>query len=65
MASAFPHYDDALLEESGLVISQGENDAERKRYDRFRDRIMFPIRSVQGDVIGFGGRVLDKGEPST
>ena len=36
---------------------------ERKRYDRFRDRIMFPIRSVQGDVIGFGGRVLDRGEP--
>jgi DNA primase len=34
-----------------------------KRYDRFRDRIMFPIRSVQGEVIGFGGRVLDKGEP--
>lgn len=34
-----------------------------KRYDRFRDRIMFPIRSVQGDVIGFGGRVLDRGEP--
>ncbi|HRP29057.1 MAG TPA: DNA primase [Burkholderiaceae bacterium] len=34
-----------------------------KRYDRFRDRIMFPIRSVQGEVIGFGGRVLDQGEP--
>ena len=33
------------------------------RYDRFRDRIMFPIKSVQGDVIGFGGRVLDRGEP--
>ena len=36
---------------------------EQKRYDRFRDRIMFPIRSVRGDVIGFGGRVLDVGEP--
>ena len=34
-----------------------------RRYDRFRDRIMFPIKSVQGDVIGFGGRVLDRGEP--
>ena len=63
LASVFPHYDDPLLEESGLVIATGENEAERKRYDRFRDRIMFPIRSVQGDVIGFGGRVLDKGEP--
>jgi DNA primase len=63
LASVFPHYDDPLLEESGLVIASGETDAEKKRYDRFRDRIMFPIRSVQGDVIGFGGRVLDKGEP--
>jgi len=34
-----------------------------KRYDRFRDRIMFPIINVRGQVIGFGGRVLDKGEP--
>ena len=65
LASAFAHYDDPLLEESGLVISQaGEQDGgDAKRYDRFRDRIMFPIRSVQGDVIGFGGRVLDQGEP--
>jgi DNA primase len=34
-----------------------------RRYDRFRDRIMFPIRNVKGEVIGFGGRVLDRGEP--
>ncbi|CAN5217478.1 hypothetical protein BH11PSE9_BH11PSE9_05190 [soil metagenome] len=66
LASVFPSYDDPLLEESGMVIVQGDADtpeADRKRYDRFRDRIMFPIRSVQGEVIGFGGRVLDKGEP--
>jgi DNA primase catalytic core len=65
LASAFPRYDDPLLEESGLVIAQEADDpsADAKRYDRFRDRIMFPIRSVQGDVIGFGGRVLDRGEP--
>ena len=66
LASVFPSYDDPLLEESGLVIVQGDegdDEAQRKRYDRFRDRIMFPIRSVQGDVIGFGGRVLDRGEP--
>ena len=68
LASVFPSYDDPLLEESGLVISQGDDTegsdgAARKRYDRFRDRIMFPIRSVQGAVIGFGGRVLDRGEP--
>ncbi|MDL2338610.1 MAG: DNA primase [Pseudomonadota bacterium] len=66
LASAFPRYDDPLLEESGLVIAQdaeADPGADSKRYDRFRDRIMFPIRSVQGDVIGFGGRVLDRGEP--
>ncbi|MBC7715501.1 MAG: DNA primase [Pseudorhodobacter sp.] len=66
LASAFPKYDDPLLQESGLVISpdeEGVSEEDRKRYDRFRDRIMFPIRSVQGEVIGFGGRVLDKGEP--
>jgi len=62
LASAFAQYDDAALVEAGLVIVQGE-DAEQRRYDRFRDRIMFPIRSVRGDVIGFGGRVLDQGEP--
>jgi DNA primase len=63
LAGAFAHYDDPLLAEAGLVIVQGEENEEQKRYDRFRDRIMFPIRSVQGDVIGFGGRVLDAGEP--
>jgi DNA primase len=63
LASAFARYDDPLLEEAGLVISSGEDEAERKRYDRFRDRVMFPIRSVQGEVIAFGGRVIDQGEP--
>ena len=66
LASVFPNYDDPLLEESGMVIVQNaesDNEADRKRYDRFRDRIMFPIRSVQGEIIGFGGRVLDRGEP--
>ena len=63
LASVFARYDDALLVESGLVIASGEAGEDQKRYDRFRDRIMFPIRSVRGDVIGFGGRVLDKGEP--
>ncbi len=61
LASVFPDYSDPLLHESGLVIV-GENDAD-KRYDRFRDRIMFPIRSVKGEVIGFGGRVLGDEKP--
>jgi DNA primase len=63
LASVFGQYDDPALVEAGLVIVQGDDDAEQKRYDRFRDRIMFPIRSVRGEVIGFGGRVIDEGEP--
>ncbi|MDD2928527.1 MAG: DNA primase [Sideroxydans sp.] len=59
LKAAVPNYQDASLVETGLVI-QGEGG---KRYDRFRDRIMFPIVNVRGNVIGFGGRVLDKGEP--
>ena len=61
LASVFPDYADALLDESGLVIT-GEGD-DGKRYDRFRDRVMFPIRSVKGEVIGFGGRVLGDEKP--
>jgi DNA primase len=66
LASIFPDYADPLLVESGLVIEHVDEvgaDGEAKRYDRFRDRIMFPIRNVKGEYIGFGGRVLDKGEP--
>jgi len=63
LAGVFPAYDDPLLADSGLVIVGDGDGPEQKRYDRFRDRIMFPIRSVKGEVIGFGGRVLDTGEP--
>lgn len=64
LRSVFPDYDDAALVESGLVIDKSDEEGStRKRYDRFRDRIMFPIRNTKGQVIGFGGRVLDKGEP--
>jgi len=47
------------LIEAGLLIRNEQG----RVYDRFRDRIMFPIRNVKGDVIGFGGRVLGSGEP--
>ncbi len=66
LASVFPDYSEPLLVESGLVIEHEDEkgaDGQAKRYDRFRDRIMFPIRNVKGECIGFGGRVLDKGEP--
>jgi DNA primase len=58
LENVFPKYDDRALVEAGLVI---EN--EGKRYDRFRDRVMFPIHNARGAVIGFGGRVLGEGEP--
>jgi len=64
LARCFPEYGLEDLETCGLVIAQeGAEAGEQKRYDRFRDRIMFPIRNVVGEVIGFGGRVLDQGEP--
>ena len=63
LASTFPHYDDPLLVESGLVILNAEDAGDEKRYDRFRDRVMFPIRNVKGECIGFGGRVLGDDKP--
>jgi DNA primase len=59
LSAAFDNYQAGSLVEAGLVI-QGDDG---KRYDRFRDRVMFPIVSQRGQVIGFGGRVLDKSEP--
>jgi DNA primase len=58
LQKVFQDYADKALVEAGLVI---EN--EGKRYDRFRDRVMFPIYSARGAVIGFGGRVMGEGEP--
>ncbi len=68
LSTVFADYTDPLLEESGLVIHHSEeaaahNGQEEKRYDRFRDRIMFPIRNVKGACIGFGGRVLGDEKP--
>jgi DNA primase len=64
LRQVFPDYEAGALVEAGLVIDKTDDEgAHRKRYDRFRDRIMFPIRNTKGQVIGFGGRVMDGGEP--
>ncbi|HXY97082.1 MAG TPA: DNA primase [Steroidobacteraceae bacterium] len=53
------------LSESGLIIERERAQAQlsERHYDRFRDRIMFPIRDTRGRVIAFGGRIIDAGEP--
>ena len=63
LASVFAQYDDPLLLDAGLVIVNDENANDVRRYDRFRDRLMFPIRNVKGECIGFGGRVLGDDKP--
>ncbi|MBI2753793.1 MAG: DNA primase [Betaproteobacteria bacterium] len=62
LRAVFPEYDEPALVECGLVI-----EAEGKRYDRFRDRVVFPIYSARGAVIGFGGRIIgaqDSADPA-
>ena len=53
------------LLQAGLIIERDTRGGERQPgfYDRFRDRLMFPIRDARGRVIAFGGRVIDQGEP--
>ena len=53
------------LADLGLIIERerGQVRDGDRHYDRFRDRIMFPIRDSRGRIIAFGGRILDQGEP--
>lgn len=63
LASVFSDYSldqsENILVKLGLVVPNNEG----KYYDRFRNRIMFPIHNQKGEIIGFGGRVLDSGQP--
>jgi DNA primase len=70
LAGVFPAYDDPCWKKPAwcaTATAPTPNAAPHrrtdKRYDWFRDRVMFPIRAVSGEVIGFGGRVLDDSKP--
>lgn len=58
LSQQLPH-NEALLADSGMLITKDD----AKRYDRFRHRIMFPIRDTRGRVVGFGGRVMNDEQP--
>ncbi|CCD28797.1 DNA primase [Candidatus Glomeribacter gigasporarum BEG34] len=65
LAQIFPDQPYDALVEAGLMIEREPNEANGppRRYDRFRDRIMFPIRNLRAQVMGFGARVIERGEP--
>ncbi|MEJ7935656.1 DNA primase [Sphingobium sp. AN558] len=69
LKAALKDYGDALLVEAGLLIdpdgaeADSEKTIKRESYDRFRGRLMLPIRDIRGRVIAFGGRILGQGEP--
>lgn len=57
-------YKDEQIKASGLVINPQKNDGKSRIFDRFRDRVMFPIIDANGNVIGFGGRSMDPNDPA-
>ncbi|MBI3995980.1 MAG: DNA primase [Nitrospirae bacterium] len=57
-------WSDGQIEKAGLIIAKDQPvQAQKRYYDRFRNRIIFPIFDLQKRVIGFGGRVMDDGLP--
>ena len=60
LKNALRDFGEPMLIEAGLLINP---DGERESYDRFRGRLMLPIRDIRGRIIAFGGRILGTGEP--
>ncbi|WP_066769295.1 DNA primase, partial [Sphingobium sp. CCH11-B1] len=68
LKGALKDFGEPMLVEAGLLIDPDGAEPEggkarRDSYDRFRGRLMFPIRDIRGRVIAFGGRILGQGEP--
>ncbi|MDQ2891606.1 MAG: DNA primase [Pseudomonadota bacterium] len=63
LKGALKEYGEALLVESGMLIQVEGATGPREPYDRFRGRLMIPIRDARGRTIAFGGRIMDQGEP--
>lgn len=60
LKTALKDIGEAKLIETGLLVAAEERN---ETYDRFRNRLMFPIRDPRGRVIGFGGRIVGDGQP--
>ncbi|NIJ06823.1 DNA primase [Sphingomonas vulcanisoli] len=63
LKSALASFGNETLIEAGLLIEPKDYGSEKEPYDRFRGRLMIPIRDARGRAIAFGGRILDTGEP--
>lgn len=65
LKDALKSFPEEMLVETGMLIKPEEEDGKKAResYDRFRGRLMIPIRDQRGRVIAFGGRILGQGEP--
>ena len=59
LQAVFPDYASTDLQSAGLVIKNEQG----RLYDRFRERLMFPIHNSKGEVIAFGGRIIGNDEP--
>lgn len=65
LSSVLRPYDRPTAQASGLLVQSADSPSARggRLFDRFRDRVMFPIRDLSGSVVGFGGRCLDGSDP--